>query len=65
MNRKLKLVLKVINNVGEEDPETKDYIEENMKKYVKNSYYIEENMNEICVKQHITVEEVIDFVIFV
>ena len=32
MNRKLKILFELINNVGEKYLETKDYIEENMKK---------------------------------
>ena len=51
MNRKLKLVFEVINNVGEKYLETIDYIEEDVK--------------EICEREHITVEEVIYLVIFV
>ena len=49
-NRQLKIVFEVIDNVGEKYPEAKDYIEK--------------NMEEICERGHITVEEAIYFVIF-
>ena len=45
------VTLTVLNNVATKYPQTKDYIEQNMK--------------EVCEREHITVEEVIYFIVFV
>ena len=50
-NRKLKELFEVIDNIGERNPETKGYIEENMKRKGD--------------REHITVEELFHFAIFV
>ena len=48
MNRKLRVTLEVLKNVA--FPETKEFIEQNMKK--------------VCERENLTVEEVIFFVAF-
>ena len=45
------VTLTVLNNVATKYPLTKDYTEQNMK--------------EVCEREHITVEEVIYFIVFV
>ena len=49
MNKKLKITLKVLENVSCKYPDTKDYIEKNLK--------------EVCEGEGLTVEEVIYFVV--
>ena len=51
MNKKLKEALKVLHNVACKCPDTKDYIEENLK--------------EVCEGEGLTVDEVIYFVLCV
>ena len=49
MNKKLKVTLKVLDNVASKYPDTKNYIEENIK--------------EVCEWEGLTVEEVVYFVV--
>ena len=51
MNKKLKVIMKVSQNVEKKFPESKDFVEQNMK--------------EVCEREHISVEEVIYFAFFV
>ena len=48
MDKKLKVMLKALDNVACKYPDTKDYIEENLK--------------EVCEREGLTMEEVIYFV---